>query len=313
LASTRLPGLVISRVKTYIKENQYSIHRQLLTMQIKKSLLLAASLFLSVTLPAEKALASGKYASEKLWLAGELSNSAVKTDAIHSPGVVGAGAITAFDVKPADVFRDYLKAIGGMEVLQQVKSLYVMSKVQLQGMDFDIEVKAMAPRLEAMTMSTQGNVVMRSKFDGTAGFTELSGNKTPLSEAEIKEKTVLTSLVEQLDYLKNPAFVAEVKGIEPVNGANAYKINITYPTGNTKSEFYDVKTKLLVKKEETKTEGFKTTTSSQVFTDYKMVGKINFPFTQTLTISSTEGEKQVLEMKATVVKINEGVTTADFK
>jgi zinc protease len=283
-------------------------------MAFLNSLLLAAFIFTSTILHAEIPISKRSNLPENL-KSELLKKPTDRPTNINDPKdlpAVGAKTVKAPNVKPADVFKDYLKAIGGLEILKKVKSLYMLSGMQIQGTDFEMELKAMAPHLEVMTMSTSGNVVMKSKFDGTSGFTEMNGNKTPLSEEEIQEKKVLTCLVEQLDYLSNPAFIAEEKGIEKVNGSDAYKINITYPSGKVKSEFYDIQSKLLVKKEETKTENFNTTTTSQVYSNYKMVGKIYFPFDHTLTIS-TNGEKQVIPMKATVVKINEGVTAEDFK
>jgi zinc protease len=283
-------------------------------MALKKSLLVVASILVSTAIHAGTAVipVNNSPGKIKLKLVGKPAASPVKINTLKQMDVAGAGSVVVPNIKPADVFRDYLKAIGGMEVLTKVKSLYMLSGMQIQGTDLQVELKAMTPNLEVMTMSAGGNVVMKSKFDGTSGFTELNGNKKPFTEQEVKEKTVLTGLVEQLDYLKNPAFIAEVKGIEKVNGSDAYKINITYPSGKVKSEFYDLNSKLLVKKEEMKTENFQTTTTSQVYSNYKMVGNIYFPFDHTLIIS-TNGEKQILEMKASVVKINEGVTAADFK
>lgn len=165
--------------------------------------------------------------------------------------------------------------------------------------------------LEAMTMSMDGNPVMKTRFNGTAGYQEQMSQKKAMTPEEIKEKNAVTNLFEQLDYVKNPVFKAEVKGVEKVNGSDAYKLVITYPTGKTKTEFYDVASKLLVKTEEATTANNMTISNTVEFADYKRVGAILFPHTQTLTVSAG-GQQQVMEMKAQSVKVNEGVTTTDF-
>jgi hypothetical protein len=168
------------------------------------------------------------------------------------------------------------------------------------------------PYQHLMTVTATGQVVVKSLFDGTSGFTESMGNKKPFTEQQIKGRKHVTAIIEQLDYLQNPAIIAQVKGIEKLAGADAYKIDITFPTGNVRSEYYDLQSKLLVKREETETENATTTTTTQVYTNYKKAGNIYYPFDNVLTIT-TNGQQQVITMKASMIKFNEGVTAADFK
>jgi hypothetical protein len=170
----------------------------------------------------------------------------------------------------------------------------------------------MLPNMESMTMSMGGNVVMKTSFNGTTGYQQQMGNKKELSAEEIKEKNLIKGIFEQLEYVNNPAFKAEVKGTEKINGTDAFKVLITYPTGTTKTEYYDVAKKLLLRKEEAKTAGNVTATTIIDYGDYRKLGAILYPYSQTLTVSAG-GQQQVLEMKASDVKINEGVTAADFQ
>ncbi|ALI99634.1 insulinase family protein [Rufibacter tibetensis] len=232
-------------------------------------------------------------------------------DVYANPVTAGASSSTTTNVKAADVFSNYLKALGGVEELKKVKSISSAMSMQMQGANLEVEFKKMSPNLEAMTMSMGGNQVMKTRFNGTAGYQEQMGQKKPLTPEEIKEKNAVSSLFEQFDYLNNPAFKAEVKGVEKVNGSDAYKVMITQPTGKSKTEFYDVASKLLVKTEEATTSNNMTINNTVEVGDYKKVGAILFPHTQTVTISAG-GQQQVMEMKVKAVKVNEGVTAADF-
>ena len=218
----------------------------------------------------------------------------------------------ALNVKAADVLNNYISAIGGADALKKVNSIFATMTMQMQGMNLSVQMKNMAPNMESMTMSMGGNVVMKSSFNGTSGYQQQMGNKKDLTADEIKEKNLVTGLFEQLDYVNNPAFKAEVKGTEKVNGSDAYKLLITYPNGATKTEYYDVASKFLVRKEEAKTTNNVSATTTFDYADYKKVGTITYPYSQTLTISAG-GQQQALEMKATDVKINEGVTATDFQ
>jgi len=139
-----------------------------------------------------------------------------------------------------------------------------------------------------------------------------SGIKKPLSAEEIAQKKVFTSLTEQFDFLTNPNFKLAVKGIQKVNGADAYQLAVTDPTGKTSMEYYDVKSKLLVKNENTTMSNNIPVMQTAEFSDYRKVGNLLFPYKIALTIS-TNGQDQNLVMTVTDVKVNTGVSADDFK
>lgn len=233
-------------------------------------------------------------------------------DRFANPVTEGLKSSAAANVKVGDIFNNYIKAIGGADALKKVNSIFATMAMQMQGMNLQVQIKNMLPNMESMTMSMGGNVVMKTSFNGTSGYQQQMGNKKELTAEEIKEKNSVSGLFEQLDYINNPAFKAEVKGTEKVNGSDAYKVLITYPTGATKTEYYDVASKLLVRKEEAKTTNNVTASTTIDYGDYKKTGAILYPYAQTLTISAG-GQQQALEMKASDVKINEGVTATDFQ
>lgn len=233
-------------------------------------------------------------------------------DPVVAGAAAAATATVPAGVKASTVFTDYITATGGAAELKKVKTINVTSSMQMQGMTLSVKQKYMAPNWELMTLSMGDNVVVKSVFNGTAGYQSQMGNKTDMTADEIKGKNAVTGLFEQFDYLSNPAFKSEVKGVEKINGANAYKVAITSPTGKTSTEYYDVTTKLLVRKEKIETKGTATSQTTTDFGSYKKVGAVMFPFAQTLTISAG-GQQQVLEMKVSDVKFNEGVTAEDFK
>ncbi len=157
-----------------------------------------------------------------------------------------------------------------------------------------------------------GNVVSKQVFDGTKGYAEQQGNKMPFPEDEAKAKAAQTTLVEQVDYISNPAFKLEPKGVEKVNGNDAYKIQVTLPGGKVTTEYYAVNSKLLVKQESASTTNGMSINRTTEFSDYKKVGNLLFPYKNTLTIEAG-GQQQVLDMVVTDIKLNEGVTADDFK
>lgn len=227
-------------------------------------------------------------------------------DTYGEPVKAGAAAPA---VAAKDLFSAYITALGGPAEVAKLKSTSAVMSASVQGMTLNVVQKELAPNLAMMSMTVQGNVVAKSAFNGKGGYNLQMGAKKEMTPEEIKEKADITSLIPQTDYLNNPAFKAEVKGTEKVGGADAYKVLVTYPSGITKTEYYSATSKLLVKSEST--DAKTGVTQSMEFGDYRKVGALMMPFLATLTISSN-GQSQVIEMKASEVKINEGVTAEDF-
>lgn len=211
------------------------------------------------------------------------------------------------------IISDYLKAIGGVEEAKKVTAMAISGELEMQGMKLQIEEKKMAPNKNMQSVSMGGNVMQKSVFNGTTGYEMQMGQKKDMDQEDIDEKKVYTSLFEQVDYLSNKAFKLTLKGTEKVNGADAYKVEVTLPNGKIQTEFYDVKSKLLVKVDSDEEVGNgMTMNKSMEYGDYRKIGNILFPYKNTLTMSAGP-QQQVLEMKILTVKLNEGVTEADFQ
>jgi zinc protease len=233
-------------------------------------------------------------------------------DPYANPVIEGAKAAAIPDVKPADIIKGYIDAIGGATELKKVTSYDATMSLATQGMTLNVDQKKMTPNKETMSITMGGNVLMKSLFDGEKGYQQQGGKKTDMTADEVAQKKVFTSVTEQLDYLSNPGFKLALKGIQKINGSDAYQLAIIDPTGKTSTEYYDVKSKLLVKNENTTTTNNNTVMQTIEYSDYRKVGNILFPYKQALTVS-TGGQEQNLVMTVTDVKLNTGVSADDFK
>jgi len=233
-------------------------------------------------------------------------------DKYANPVVEGAKEAVVSDVKPTDIIKNYIEAIGGEGEVKKVTSYDATMTMAMQGMTLAVDQKRMAPNKELMSVSMGGNVLMKSVFDGEKGYQQQMSKKQDYAADEIAQKKFVTSVTEQLDYLNNPAFKLVLKGIQKVNGSDAYQVSVTDPTGKVSSEYYDVKSKLLVKNENTTNANGVAASQTLEYSDYRKVGKILFPYKQVLTVSAG-GQDQALVMTVTDVKLNTGVTAEDFK
>lgn len=204
------------------------------------------------------------------------------------------------------VMDSYLKAIGGKEKAKAVKTVWTTANVTIEGMPFSPtgEIKAMLPNKTSVEMSIEGmGVVMKQKFNGTTGYMEQQGAKLPFTDEQIANQKEEKSVFPELYY---EPFSLTLESVVGINGSDAYKIKVT-ALGNDSYRYYDVQSGLLVRIESTTEMQGQSFTSVQDFGNYSPVKDILFPY----SLSTTSGP-QVIQMNVTNVKVNEGVTEADF-
>ncbi|MES2109578.1 MAG: pitrilysin family protein [Bacteroidota bacterium] len=233
-------------------------------------------------------------------------------DKYANPVTEGAPSAAVPAVSATDIVKGYINAVGGEAELKKITSTVTTMDMAMQGMKLNVSQKKMTPNKEAMSITMGGNVVMKEAFDGEKGYQQQGPNKKDLGADEIAQKKAFTQLTEQLDYLSNPAFKLAVKGVQKVNGSDAYQVSVTDPTGKVSTEYYDVKSKLLVRQESSSVQGATTINTTIELGDYRKVGNILQPYKQTMT-QSAGGQEQTFEMTVTDVKINTGVAAEDFK
>jgi len=216
------------------------------------------------------------------------------------------------NVNAIDVIKNYIDSIGGTVELDKILSIDATMTMVGENVTMSLNEKKMVPNKDVETITMNGIVVMKTVFDGTSGYELQMDNKRDLTTDEISQKKAFNSLTEQLDYLRNPSFKLVLRGIEKIGGNDAYKIDVTDPSGKISTDYYDYKSKMLVKNESNDTSGGKTTRQIFEISDYRKVGNIKFPFKSTIT-ETEDGQTQKFVLSVTDVKLNVGITDADFK
>ncbi|WP_298882232.1 pitrilysin family protein [uncultured Polaribacter sp.] len=201
-------------------------------------------------------------------------------------------------VTASTVVDKYINAIGGKDKLMAVKSLVMTSTAKVQGMEITLVTKAAAPNKTSVVVSGMGRVFSKMVFDGETGYQEAQGRKKDMTADEIAKAKAKNAISEELDY-KN----GKLLRIEPLNNKKAYVIKY-----EDKEIFFDVKSGLKLKEVKTVKAGGKEVSIPTVFSNYKELNGMKFPY----TIGQKMGP---MDMKFEVkdIKINEGVTDADFK
>ena len=147
-----------------------------------------------------------------------------------------------------------------------------------------------------------GNSMQKQVLDGDKGYMIARGQRKDLSEEEIKKIKEESAAFPELNFMV--AGNISLEGVEAVGDKKAYKLKIT----DTKSAFYDVDTGLKV--QEVDVQEVQGQQMSQILqlSEYKEVSGIKFPF----KLSQTAGP-QTFDFIVTEIKVNEGVSPADFE
>jgi predicted Zn-dependent peptidase len=205
------------------------------------------------------------------------------------------------------VLDSYLAAVGGKDKVKTVKSVMSTSNVTIEGVPIPLkaEIKMMAPNMESMEMSAEGmGVLMKQKFDGTTGYAEQQGMRKDLTADEIAESKAKHAIFPELHYA---AANVSLESVTTIDGNDVYKLKVS-KDGKDSFRYYDSKTGLLTRVEATEEAQGQSITTVIDYGNYSEVNGMQFPYSQ-----SIKAGPQVINMNVTNVKVNEGVTEADFK
>ena len=204
------------------------------------------------------------------------------------------------------VIDAYVKAIGGEKALSGIKDISMSRNADTQYGKINMTTQQKAPNKYSMNVKMGPMTVQKMVYDGTkAKSSGMQGKKDITGEEleELKEEAVIN---QEMQYEKL-GFKLTVKGVEPINGKDAYAVEVADPRGKKSTEWYDVATGLKVRAVKTsKTEQGDVTTTTD-FSDYKDYNGIKFP----ATINANFGPmpvKLVLES----VNINKGIKDSEF-
>ncbi|KRT16626.1 hypothetical protein ASU31_07355 [Pedobacter ginsenosidimutans] len=211
---------------------------------------------------------------------------------------------------PAEIIKNYIKAIGGEEAIKKITSLQQNGEMEMQGQKLTVTIKNMAPNLSSMEISMGGQTAMKQVYNGKTGYAMQMGQKAELTGDDLAEKKDDKGYGSQVYYATDGTKI-EAAGTAKVGTADAFKLNITSPSGKKKTEYYDTKSGLLLKEESTTTKGGAEISESVEYSNYKKVGDVLFPFTLTQSVATPQGAQE-FSVVIKDIKINPPLKAEDF-
>lgn len=185
------------------------------------------------------------------------------------------------------VLDNYIKAIGGIKNITKIKDITQKMETSLQGMTLAVIVQQKAPDKFLQSLEMNGMSMQKSVYDGKLGkITGMQGNQA-IQGDELVEMRINAALFREMQWA-NLGLKANLKGIDVVNGQDAYVIEYTYPTGKVDTEFYAVNTGLKIRSERIEGKGDEKMMQFTEYADYKAVNGVLFPHSMKQNVGGME-------------------------
>ncbi|BAO75391.1 peptidase M16, C-terminal precursor [Winogradskyella sp. PG-2] len=197
------------------------------------------------------------------------------------------------------ILNKYLTEVGVKDKMSTLKSVMTQYEATTpMGAVVSEEKRVDGKTARSIYMGGNKMMSMIMKQDGA------TANKQPLPENMTNDMKANAGLFMEINLVDSD--LAKITGIEKIDGRDAYVIEVG---GEVVSFllYYDVETGLKVKEVQTTSMGGQTQSEEALLKDYKEFNGLKFPETRDATMM---GQSVVFKLKE--VKINEGVTDADF-
>ncbi|MBL7830405.1 MAG: insulinase family protein [Saprospiraceae bacterium] len=223
--------------------------------------------------------------------------------------IIESAPVDLSKLSPENILNDYLSAIGGNQQISQIKDIHIVSETTFQGMALHTDKYVKSPDKFAEKMTMNGMVMQEQVINGTKGIQGQMGQREPMDAETFKATQEELNVISQQKYLADK-YNLKLIGTESIDGKDAYKIEVTLPSGVKKIEYYDVTSKLKLREVNSQSAGEKTITMTTDYSDYRAVNGVMLPYKSTITGGMMP---MPIEMIVKTIDINKGVEDSIFK
>ncbi len=214
-----------------------------------------------------------------------------------------------------DVYKKYITAIGGEKAINSLKDMKHVSTGEIQGMSVTLTIRKKLGGKFSMVMDGEiagkKMTLQKQVFNGTTGYMEGQGQhiEMPADQATgMKKQGDLQSNIHDEMY----GIKRKLTGIETIEGADAYVMEVTDAEQNKTTEYYDIKSGLRVRETDYKIDPqgnmVPTTTDYSDYREIPGTGGFKVPYFMSIPAGGA-----VLNMKTQSVEVNKGIPDSEFE
>ncbi len=197
------------------------------------------------------------------------------------------------------VIESYLEALGGRTKLKGIRDMTQEMTASTMGMQIQIKNYQKAPHYIMQKTQMGGMTLSQQLFDGEKAVVVSQMGRQEFTEGPEFEQMKMQSVMNIETAYKDYGIEKELLGIEVIDGQPAYKVEVTYPSGNPAFDFYCLESGLKIQT--------LTGQGSTKYSDYKEVDGIMVAHHMI-----QEAGPQTLEIKIDQIRFNTGLEDGFF-
>lgn len=222
-----------------------------------------------------------------------------------------ASAAVPANMSGADVVKKYIAAIGGEKAIMAIKDIKTISKGELQGQTLTITEMKKDPSKMKVIVSMSGMVLQKIVLNGDKGYQEQQGQKAQMEAVDIADYKAQADIYADL-HPEKYGRKYELKGMDKVNGEDAYKVEMTEKDSKKTINYYDAKTFYLVKEVRNEETPQGAVSMATEYSDYKEVlGAGGYKIPNSIKIPLGPGMS--ISSKVESVEVNKGIADTEFE
>ena len=211
-------------------------------------------------------------------------------------------------VSAESIFKKSIEAQGGESAINAMKDLTMTGTASVMGQVIDYSSVFIFPSGFLNSMSMRGMSLSKQMVKNDQYSVIQQGADQPLKDGDKEELDETASLFIESYLLKKNGYHFTVKGIESVEGKDAYNVEIKSPKERIFNFYYDLASGLRVKEVRTEDNGGVKSTVIVTNTAYQEVNGVKLPVKQ---LFDTGPLKINIEIKD--IKYNQGLKLDDLK
>lgn len=212
-------------------------------------------------------------------------------------------------VTPQSILQKAVTAYGGEAAIAAIKDVQLTGSTSLMGRDFTVSQKSVLPATYVQEMGMPGMVIQKKMLKNGTYTMMQQGQQQPAEEKDKEEMNEDAAFFLESYLLKQTGYEYSMKGIEKVEGKDAYVVAVKTPAKRAYTNYYDVATGLKVKQAMTQEgPGGQQMNINVTISDYKAFNGVQIP-----THILTDLGMMKLDVKFTDVKVNTGLKAEDIK
>lgn len=224
-------------------------------------------------------------------------NPYVKADASAMPAGMTA----------ADVLNKYIDAIGGKAKVEAIRDVSIKMTAAVGPQKLEITEVKKGPNRWYNSVQMGGMTLMEQKYDGNRMVRSQQGRMVDIPAEERRNAPVEAAMFPELEYGRRTDVKTELKGIERVDGRDAFVVEVTLPGGKKESLFFDCESGLKVRQSQVVFTPQGDMVLATEFRDFKEVNGVMFPHTRVIPLGP-----QRLQAQVESIRINTNVSDQMF-